>query len=378
MEIVDQNTRFAPAFRVPDAEIHRETEHFLNLSPLLLSLLDAVPTIVTALNDQRQVIVANRALLDFVEAPGTAVFGRRLGEVLGCIHAHAQPGGCGCSDFCSTCGAIRAMLTSQTGRADVQECRITRESGDALDLRVWATPFPVGEDRFTIFAVDDISHEKRRRALERVFFHDVLNTATGIRVTANLLRPEPDSTSTSASLIPNLLDRLIEEIEIQRQLTAAECGELSVQSVSVEVTALLYEVAHLYGYGGADTGPRVLVDVPREQLRLVSDRTLLRRVIGNMLRNTVEASRPTDTVTLGCRGDEQEVEFWVHNPGYIPRDVQLQLFQRSFSTKGSGRGLGTYSIRLLSERYLQGNIAFTSSAEDGTTFRARYPARMAT
>ena len=45
MEFVDQNGRFAPAFRVPDAEIRRETEHFLNLSPLLLSLLDAVPTI---------------------------------------------------------------------------------------------------------------------------------------------------------------------------------------------------------------------------------------------------------------------------------------------------------------------------------------------
>jgi signal transduction histidine kinase len=259
------------------------------------------------------------------------------------------------------------------GSADVQECRITRESRDALDLKVWATPFPIGEDRFTIFAVDDISHEKRRRALERVFFHDVLNTATGIRVTANLLRPAPDSTRAPLSLIPNLLDRLIEEIEIQKQLTAAECGELTLQPVSVEVTALLYEVAHLYGYGGADMGPRVLVDVPQEQLRLVSDRTLLRRVIGNMLRNAVEASRPTDTVTLGCRRDEQEVEFWVHNPGYIPREVQLQLFQRSFSTKGSGRGLGTYSIRLLSERYLKGSIAFTSSAEGGTTFRARYP-----
>jgi signal transduction histidine kinase len=57
----------------------------------------------------------------------------------------------------------------------------------------------------------------------------------------------------------------------------------------------------------------------------------------------------------------------------MPRDVQLQVFQRSFSTKGSGRGLGTYSMKLLSERYLQGRVTFDTSPAKGTTFRAIYP-----
>lgn len=57
----------------------------------------------------------------------------------------------------------------------------------------------------------------------------------------------------------------------------------------------------------------------------------------------------------------------------MPYDVQLQVFQRSFSTKGIGRGLGTYSIRLLSERYLSGRVSFTSTPEAGTTFYAWYP-----
>jgi signal transduction histidine kinase len=52
----------------------------------------------------------------------------------------------------------------------------------------------------------------------------------------------------------------------------------------------------------------------------------------------------------------------------MPREVQLQLFKRSFTTKGTGRGLGTYSMKLLTERYLKGRIAFTSSETDGTTF----------
>ncbi len=67
------------------------------------------------------------------------------------------------------------------------------------------------------------------------------------------------------------------------------------------------------------------------------------------------------------------LEFRIHNPAAIPDEVQLQVFQRSFSTKGTGRGLGTYSAKLITERYLKGRISFTSSTDEGTTFRVAFP-----
>jgi signal transduction histidine kinase len=51
----------------------------------------------------------------------------------------------------------------------------------------------------------------------------------------------------------------------------------------------------------------------------------------------------------------------------------MRIFSRSFSTKGVGRGLGTYSIKLLTERYLGGRADFVSNREDGTVFRVRLP-----
>jgi signal transduction histidine kinase len=48
------------------------------------------------------------------------------------------------------------------------------------------------------------------------------------------------------------------------------------------------------------------------------------------------------------------------------------VFQRSFSTKGTGRGLGTYSIKLLTERYLGGRVWFESAEGHGTTFHAEF------
>ena len=78
-------------------------------------------------------------------------------------------------------------------------------------------------------------------------------------------------------------------------------------------------------------------------------------------------------MTVGCRVGTAGVCFSVHNPSVMPRTVQLQIFERSFSTKGTGRGLGTYSMKLLSERYLGGRVWFSSSKGEGTTFYAEYP-----
>jgi signal transduction histidine kinase len=49
------------------------------------------------------------------------------------------------------------------------------------------------------------------------------------------------------------------------------------------------------------------------------------------------------------------------------------VFHRSFTTKGKGHGLGTYSMRMLTERYLDGEITFSSQPGEGTIFRVRYP-----
>jgi hypothetical protein len=99
---------------------------------------------------------------------------------------------------------------------------------------------------------------------------------------------------------------------------------------------------------------------------------LLRRVIGNLIKNALEASSAGQTVTVSFHNDGQPV-FSVRNESVMAEDVKRQLFQRSFSTKqGNGRGIGTYSVKLLTERYLRGTVDFVSPApEGGTVFSVR-------
>ncbi len=103
-----------------------------------------------------------------------------------------------------------------------------------------------------------------------------------------------------------------------------------------------------------------------------TDKTLLSRIIGNLVKNALEAEKAGAVITISCRKIESGAAFLVLNPGQMPDDSRLQVFQRSFSTKGAGRGLGTYSILLLTEKYLKGKVSFTTGP-GGTEFKAEYP-----
>ncbi len=368
-------TVFAPAEREPPEKVLEQYRRFLD-HDFSWQLLDTVPDIFLILNDKRQIVFTNKVLPELLGyRDRQAVLGLRPGEAVNCVHATAMPGGCGTSEFCKNCGAVRAILSSLRGEELIDECRILQESGQALDLRVWATPLRVDGARFSTFAIQDISHEKRRRVLERAFFHDLLNIAGGLQGFVELLRESPpDETQETRDWIYAISQHLIAEINAQKQLAAAESNELSVRPEPVQTLKFLEEVVETYRQHDVAKGRDIAIAPEAQGVWFVSDVRLLRRVIGNMLKNALEASAEDETVTLSCQSNEDGVRFTVHNPGFIPRNVQLQIFQRSFSTKGNGRGIGTYSMKLLTERYLAGEVDFTTSLEEGTSFWAQYPA----
>ena len=346
----------------------------LEISPLLRSMLDAVPEILMVLNAQRQIIFANRTLLTLIGTDEASLYGQRPGEALSCVHANEDDGGCGTTEFCSTCGAVRASLASLRGQASLEQFRITQNSGKALDFQVTATPLLFEGEDYVFIALVDVSHERRRQALERIFFHDILNTATAMRGAMYLMTlGERAGEQPSEEIMSQLVERLIDEVDTQRQLLDAENDELAVNLAPVNAQKLLTDLAAVYSRHPLARARGMCLDLPPDPVVFLSDATLLRRVMGNMLKNALEASAAGETVTLGCQVVAERVEFHVHNPSSIPRPIQLQIFQRTFSTKGSGRGLGTYSMKLLSERYLKGSVTFSTSPEEGTTFRASYP-----
>lgn len=94
----------------------------------------------------------------------------------------------------------------------------------------------------------------------------------------------------------------------------------------------------------------------------------------NMIINALEASENGDTIKVWFDFDNNWICFNVWNRQDIPKIIEKRIFQRNFSTKGTmGRGWGTYSMKLLGEKGLNGKVDFTSSIKNGTTFRLSLP-----
>jgi signal transduction histidine kinase len=376
-------TQFASPARSAPEVIADQHRHLVS-QQYVAEILDALPFPTLLINSDRQVVMVNRPLLSMLALEEQRqALGQRPGELMGCIHGHENAAGCGTAEACSVCGAVLAVLESQRlGQRAERECRIQAQGNDgvvALDLMVTATPLQVEGIPFTFVSMTDISDVKRRRALERIFFHDITNAAGGVQSILELLHEEddPEQSQTLLELAGSGAARLVNEIQSHRLLTAAESDDLAVAVTVFDVLELVQSVAARYRWHQVGQGKKIEVDLDAEGVVVESDMALLERVLGNLIKNALEASRRGDTVTVGCGRAAAGVELWVHNPAVMPREAQLQVFQRSFSTKGTGRGLGTYSVRLLTERYLHGKVSFTSVEGEGTTFKAVYPLQWA-
>jgi hypothetical protein len=389
-------TAFAPAERASMDEVLRQQEKLAAL-PFVREFLDAIPDMSMVLNAQRQIVFANRAFTEFVGAaranqragkggpdavayPDAEVLGCRPGEAVGCLRFQSE-GDCGTTSFCRTCGVAVAIVSSQKRHApEIRECRMfiggIGVDETALDLRVWARPIDVQGESFTMFSLVDIGDEKRREALEQIFFHDVLNTATSVKGLADLMVQVGMSEAKIrdvAGMVAESADKLVEEISTQQMLIAAENQELQVSAKPLRSLDLLHEMVRQFHSYSVASGKTIELAPAAKPGDFVSDPVLLRRVLTNLIKNALEAIRAGGTVSLGSHADGDAVCFTVHNAGVIPLPIQSQVFNRSFSTKGSGRGLGTYSIKLISERYLRGHVSFVSNAAEGTRFTVCYP-----
>jgi signal transduction histidine kinase len=374
-------TLFAPAERAEPGAIQAQHQA-LAADPVIKAVLDCFPEPAMILNQQRQIVFANDKLAILLSRPRASLLGLRPGEALDCVHAPSEPAGCGTSLSCRACGAVNAVLNSQVSNVpDVQECRVQRAVDGrivALDLRVWATPLTVAGGSFTVVAMHDTTDEKRRQVLERIFFHDLLNTASALGLLLEALPQLPGEEMIEVSQrARRLIAELGEEIQSQRDLAAAERGRLTVKPEAIDAGELLRRICAPYSRRVTLGGQKLVIQDSAKPVVLESDARLLSRVLSNLIKNALEASGSGQTVTVSVNGGDMPT-FCVHNESAMPEEVQMQVFQRSFSTKeGTGRGVGTYSVKLLTESYLEGTVEFRSTAAEGTTFTVRLPPRLA-
>ena len=371
---MEDETHFAPALRSTKEQIFKEFE-LVGSQKFFTEMFGALTGIGAVLDETRQIVYANNDFLSFLGIDSVeSILGKRPGEVISCTHATDEASGCGTSFACAYCGAINAILESQiSGKKTVKETRITRDIGgktQSWDMNIISTPIQLSGDQFYVLVLQDISDEKRRTALERIFFHDLLNTAGGLNGLLNILKAgaDPGEERELINLSEEASRNILDEIMLHRQIRAAEMGDLQINIETVNSLDFLSSSVGKIRLHEVGKNKTIIISDTTANIDFETDKNLFQRVIINLLKNALEATETDKSVTAGVESDELKIRFWVKNDSVIPHDIQMQLFQRSFSTKGLGRGIGTYSIRLLVENYLKGKVRFISNETEGTIF----------
>jgi K+-sensing histidine kinase KdpD len=376
MENTLVKTEYASAERAEKKNIFNQSLHIKNL-PMIKSLVDLVPDAFLVLNEQRQIVFCNNSFLHILgDISEKEVYGDRPGEALHCIHAGKNSAGCGTTKFCAYCGAVNTILQSQNEPNCLKnnECNILAEENTALNFKVWAKTIELDGEKFIFFIARDVSDQKRRILLEKIFFHDIMNTAGGLSGLVELLESaDQDEKKELVELVKNVSKTLIDEIEAQKMIVSACAGELKTKIQKVQIKNMLEELVDIYSNHVVSSEKYIKIQPDTKNYQISTDPVILKRIIGNMLKNALEAVKDGETVVLGAENIDNTLKLWVQNPGVMPESAQMQVFQRSFSTKGTGRGLGTYSIKLLGETFLNGQVSFSSTESDGTIFQIVLP-----
>jgi signal transduction histidine kinase len=338
-------------------------------------LLDAIAAPVVVTNPERQIVFANQAAKSQFRNGQGWVVGAQPGDLIGCAHLDDTPSGCGTGAACRSCGLLTALLGASEGHAAVRDAQLLLATGESIDATVTVSPLAVGERSYYLCEIRDTSGERRRQQLERAFFHDLLNVASAIKGLIDVGRQVGFGSD------PELVDalhlsseQLVDEINLQRSVSEAESGDLTVHPEPADACEVLASAVSRVSAIAQERSLRFEIVVPDHPVGCVTDPTILGRVLGNLLKNAAEATASGGVVRAELSDGASGVRFSVHNDAWIPPAIQRQLFHRSFSTKGPDRGVGTFASRLLTERYLDGTIGFVSDRASGTTFSVTIPA----
>lgn len=367
-----KETNFAPAKRTERRKFKNQLDT-LSHSPIMNTLLGTMGGLLIVLNEDRQIVAINHTFLDLLGiTDAEKVLGLRLGESLKCVHAHEEPHGCGTTPHCPTCGAAIAMMVAiNEDRPSEEICALTADQEGVKNdmcLLIKTQPLQLEGNRWILVFAQDITQQQFWVNLERVFFHDVNNILTTLAGNSELLAMKyPESEE--MRYIKDAAKRLCGEISWQRSLSRHKNVTCQINKNKTSTKAIQKEVDLIIVQHEAGKDKYIDATWPTENIPVFTDPLLVSRVLGNMTINALEATKEKGTISLITKVEPNHIIWEVWNNEYIPSTVQKRIFQRHFSTKSkNGRGLGTYSMKLLGEEYLKGRISFTSNKRSGTTF----------
>lgn len=290
------------------------------------------------------------------------------GDLLQCSNACEAAHGCGTHPNCKMC-KLRNMVQTSLSTKKKMETDANFLIGKNTDYNVHAisTPFSYEDKEYSVVLLLDKTEQHREFMMERVFLHDLLNLSGAIHGILECIE-HGDDNKEMISMVKDMSVQLLDEIQAQRTIIFAKNGMLKPEPKIFKASECIDFVSNGLVLASKDMcNVELTVDSSLTEEKLNSDKALVNRVLHNMVKNACEASPGTK---VGVKGYTvgNKVVFSVHNDAVMPDELKSKIFIYGNTTKGAGRGLGTYSMKLIGENYLKGHVWFKSEKGFGTEF----------
>ena len=267
---------------------------------------------------------------------------------------------------------------------------IKHKSGKITDVLYNASVYknPQGEMEGVFAAARDITErklaEKKLKDAERLanigatagmVGHDIRNPLQAITSDVYLAKTELASTpeSQEKSNAIESLDEIQKNIDYVNKIVAdLQDYARQLKPVSKE-TDLPKVVDEMLKKNVIPKNIKVQVKVQKEVSAIVADPDILKRILGNLVINAVQAMPEGGKLSINAFRKANDSIITVADTGVgIPDEIKDKLFIPLFTTKSKGQGFGLAVVKRMTES-LGGTVYFESQEGKGTTFILRFP-----
>ena len=159
------------------------------------------------------------------------------------------------------------------------------------------------------------------------------------------------------------INRIVQDLQDYAKPIKAVVGETDLEKVIDEVVKK----------SSVPKTIKVYTRVEEDAKRVTADPDLLKRILGNLVTNAVQAMPEGGKLNINSYQDPGDTIITVQDTGAgIPEAVKPKLFTPLFTTKSKGQGLGLAIVKRMTEA-LNGTVTFESEEGKGTKFIIRLP-----
>jgi len=358
----DEVGRLIESFNTMSTQIAETNRRLDNERAYLFTVLDSVSAGIIAFSDSFELLSINRAAVAMLQIEGPAPRARLTDVLMG--------------DLTPLFDTIRE-LTLRAARS--REVTLIR-GGELLYLEVSAARLSGGSEAGWVVAMEDSTQLVQAQKLAawneaaRRIAHEIKNPLTPIQLSAERIAKKfrnadddtaqavDEGTRTIVSEVSQL-KRMVDEFSRFARMPAAHLRH-------AQLADILQAAANLY----RDVKPGVSVSVSVDaDIELLVDPEQIRRAVGNLLKNAVEATDGGE-IRVSARRAARRVIIEVADPGRgVPDADKEKLFLPYFSTKGRGTGLGLAIVHRIVNDH-DGRISVHDNHPRGTRFEIELPA----